>query len=76
MSSGNTLEEVFRRQLGKSLIYIKKSNGPAQGDEIDIEIDGIKSRKLFRLNYWEFPSMIDSLRRNTLTKYPEKSPYL
>ena len=42
MSSGSTLEEVFRRQSDKSLIYIKRSNGPAQGDEIDIEIDGVK----------------------------------
>ena len=67
---------MFRRQSDKSLIYIKKSNGPAQGDEIDIEIDGVKSKKLFRLNYWDFPSMIDSLRQNTLTKYPEKCPLI
>ena len=42
----------------------------AQRDEIDIEIDGGMIRIL---NPWESPLMIDSLGRNTLTKYLGKT---
>jgi len=33
-------------------MYFKKSNGPAQGDEIDIEIDGEKSRGFVHTYTW------------------------